>query len=145
MGYQDRGGDTSLASPHLYLYRLWKHVNERCADPRAVGYENYGGRGIQVYPAWREDYMEFKSWILSELGERPTPKHSLDRIENDGHYEPGNLKWATHREQMLGRRITTPTPNLYFNPGSGCWEVRRSGLSKEQAMAYRDAGEAALA
>lgn len=138
----DRGGDTN--SPLRYLYDLWWGINARCRDPHCERWERYGGRGIRVYPLWRDDYAAFRSWILTELGERPTPNHSLDRIDNDGHYEPGNLRWSTKREQVLNRRNACLEPNVAYRKQTATWRVQRDGLTRDQAIAYRDAGELAI-
>jgi len=82
------------------LYELWRGVLRRCSDPRATGYANYGGRGITVYQAWRESFDRF----VADLPPRPSPLHTLDRIDNDGHYEPGNVRWASQDEQHRNMR-----------------------------------------
>lgn len=79
-------------------------MNRRCYDPAFTGYRNWGGRGISVHQEWRKDYVAFASWVRQNIGERPSGKYSLDRRDNDGNYEPGNLRWATHAEQMANRR-----------------------------------------
>lgn len=82
-------------------YRAWGNMIQRCEYPRARGFENYGGRGIKVCPQWRADYRQF----LADLGRRPSPQHSLDRFpDNDGNYEPGNVRWATKGEQNRNQR-----------------------------------------
>lgn len=85
------------------LYAVWDNMRRRCSNPKTVGYHRYGGRGISVHESWRKDYGAFRAYITSELGERPTPGHTLDRIEPDGNYEPGNLRWATQKEQVANR------------------------------------------
>ena len=72
----------------------------RCSDPRCEQYPNYGGRGISVCPEWRDSYERF----LRDVGRRPVGRLSLDRIDNDGNYEPGNVRWATASQQMRNIR-----------------------------------------
>jgi hypothetical protein len=85
------------------LYRLWKRINRRCHDPKAHNYRWYGARGISVCDEWRHDAGAFCSYIEQTIGPRP-PGKSIDRIDNDGDYRPGNVRWATHAEQMANRR-----------------------------------------
>lgn len=87
-----------------YLYRVWCHMRERCYKPSNVRFNAYGARGITVFDEWRTSYEAFSRWIRANIGERPTPEHSLDRIDNDGHYEPSNLRWATNKEQVRNSR-----------------------------------------
>ena len=81
-------------------YRAWYAMIARCYDTRSCIYKYYGGRGITVCAEWRTSFMAFFEY----MGERPTPKHSLDRINNDGNYEPDNCRWATWAEQASNRR-----------------------------------------
>ena len=82
-------------------YEAWCEMNKRCYNPNFHGYSNYGGRGIKVRHAkWRKDFSSFFAYV----GHRPSYKHSLDRIDNDGHYEPGNVRWATKKQQANNRR-----------------------------------------
>lgn len=73
-------------------YKSYDHAQQRCTNPNHVRYPRYGARGIQ---------FKFKSFaeFWDEVGKKPTPKHSIDRIDNQGHYEVGNVRWATATEQ----------------------------------------------
>lgn len=97
-------GDTNRNSKHNYIYRLWQGIITRCYKIDYVGYKDWGGRGIIMYQPWINNYPLFKSWILENLGERPESNYSIDRIDNDGNYEPGNLRWATKFQQTHNRR-----------------------------------------
>jgi hypothetical protein len=72
----------------------------RCTNPDSTGYARYGGRGITVCDRWRESFANF----LADMGPKPTPRHTIDRINNDGNYEPGNCRWATGKEQCRNTR-----------------------------------------
>lgn len=84
-------------------YRSWRSMRQRCMNPNAASYRYYGGRGITICERWLWSYENF----LADMGPRPSPKHTLDRIENDGNYEPGNCRWATAEEQSANRRVTS--------------------------------------
>lgn len=83
-------------------YGIWKEMRRRCYNPRSVGYPSYGGRGIVVCGRWKNDFSAF----YEDLGPRPSLKHSIDRIDNDGNYEPSNVRWATKEMQDNNRQET---------------------------------------
>ena len=81
-------------------YRAWRDMLSRCENPNTRYYELYGGRGISVCDRWRGSFEMF----YADMGPRPSPRHSIDRIDNDGDYEPGNCRWATWTEQNANKR-----------------------------------------
>ena len=124
-------------------YEAWRNMRSRCYDSTAKGYHNYGGRGIIVCERWRKSYLSF----LSDVGRRPSPSHSIDRINNDGNYEPKNCRWATRRQQGLNQRrhllgnsgasfikgaLSTPWRATFCKKHLGCF------ATKEQALLAHD-------
>lgn len=85
------------------IYKTWQSIKERCYSPNCLEYKNYGARGIRMFKGWLNDPQSFCNYINSVLGSRP-PKHSLDRIDNDKDYEPGNLRWANQSTQIRNSR-----------------------------------------
>lgn len=84
-------------------YTRWANIKKRTGSPNATGYSNYGGRGIKMCQEWLDSFVAFKNWVDDNLGPCPDG-HSLDRIDNDGNYEPGNLRWASAKTQNNNRR-----------------------------------------
>lgn len=96
-------GDTSRAGgkklPPEYI--AWTSMKNRCTNENCAHYGDYGGRGIEVCGQWMQSYEAF----LAHVGRRPGPDYSLDRYpDNDGNYEPGNVRWATRPQQRANRR-----------------------------------------
>lgn len=85
---------------HRPEHKAWRHIKSRCHNPNDTEFRNYGGRGIAVCEEWRNNFESF----FAHIGPRPTPHHSIDRINvNDG-YRPGNVRWATVAEQTRNQR-----------------------------------------
>lgn len=84
------------------VYRAWATMISRCHNPRFPKYAEYGARGISVCERWRNDFRDF----LADMGERPSSSHTVDRIDVNGNYEPGNCRWATAGEQADNKRNT---------------------------------------
>lgn len=106
---QPVAGDRRLKHGHggkanSLTYVSWYNMRTRCENPSATQFHHYGGRGISVCAQWK-DFSVF----LSDMGERPSRAHSLDRYpDKDGNYEPGNCRWATQSEQCRNKSTTRP-------------------------------------
>lgn len=87
---------------HRKEYRALEQAKARCYNKNHISYPNYGGRGIIVCDIWKDDFWQF----FRDVGSASTRFHSLDRIDNNGNYEPGNVKWSTGTEQQANRRIS---------------------------------------
>ena len=86
-----------IARRNTRLYHIYHGIIQRCENPNAPGYEYYGGRGIKMVEEWRNDYESFKEWSLAN-GYKERAGLSIDRINNDGNYEPNNCQWITIAE-----------------------------------------------
>ena len=83
-------------------YCTWSQMIQRCTNLNNQDYACYGGRGVSVYKEWLESYSTF----LADVGRKPSSKHTLDRIDNEKGYVPGNVRWATRKEQSRNKRNT---------------------------------------
>lgn len=81
-------------------YRAWQQMRLRCTDPKHAAWPDYGGRGITVCAAWLDSPQQF----LADMGTKPTPKHELDRRDNDGPYSPSNCRWVVREVNCRNRR-----------------------------------------
>jgi hypothetical protein len=96
-------------------YGIWNTMKHRCLVPKNINYKHYGARGIKICARWLGE-RGFQNFLL-DMGRRPSMGHSLDRINNDGNYEPGNCRWATRSQQNLNRRIFVPLQEVW----DGTW------------------------
>lgn len=127
-------------------YCIWYGMVRRCTNPRDPGFPSYGARGIGVCARWRNDFMAF----FADLGPRPSPVHSIDRLDNARGYEPGNCRWATRSQQQRNRTRRANAVGACYLPKKDRWQARinihartvclGTYRSKEEAMAaYRGA------
>lgn len=124
-------------------FNTWNEMKARCNNPKHKKYKNYGGRGIKIYPKWIKSFQTFFDYV----GPKPTSEHSIERIDNDKGYFPGNVKWALPVEQANNTRSNHPitigksTLNLCqwakkvgINYQIISYRIRKLGWSPEKAV-----------
>jgi len=112
-----------------YFYKVRRNMLNRCYNPNYKNWRHYGGRGITVCDRWRNSLSDF----AKDMGPRPSPKHSIDRIDNDGNYEPDNCRWATQTQQMRNVRKNIM---LTFNGKTQCLPSWAAEIGIKQATLY---------
>ena len=106
-------------------YVVWSSMRDRCNNPRNQRFARYGGRGISVCERWN-DFANF----LEDMGRRPTLNHTIERMNNDGSYEPGNCRWATRAEQNENQSTTRKVTAYGRTQSVSAW-AREIGVSRE--------------
>jgi len=140
-GQSGNGSRGKFATPE---YEAWIAMLKRCDKPSTRGYQHYGGRGIKVCKRWRS-FVNF----FADMGPRPSPTHSIDRINNDGDYTPRNCRWSTNREQGRNRRTNvlltmkgvsltvTEWAERLIIPRHTLFARLRKGWSVEKTLTYK--------
>lgn len=108
---------------HHPLHDLYHGILDRCHNISNKNYYRYGGRGILLYPEWKESKALFYKYVEDMLGPKPTPQHSLDRINNNLGYQPGNLRWANKKEQANNRRVASQIQASSIKCLTGCLKI----------------------
>lgn len=110
------------------LYATYKNIKQRCYNKNKPDYHNYGGRGIKVCDRWLgiDGFTNF----CKDMGEKPTLGHSVDRINNNGNYEPSNCRWATIHQQSVNKRSNVETVGVTYIPKKDIWvaQMRFDGI-----------------
>jgi hypothetical protein len=128
-----------------YLYKVWENVKQRTTNANHPRFTDWGGRGVTMFAPWRESFMPFALYLLNTLGERPSTKHSLDRRDNSLGYVPGNVRWATAKEQAANRRVGIMPQTRWVRFESQDYSVNRFahlvGRSHKAVSYHLDRGE----
>lgn len=116
-------------------HRVWVGMKQRCNNPKKKDYKWYGAKGVKVCQEWMDSFSSF----LEHVGRRPSPHHTIDRINVDGNYEPGNVMWATMEEQINNTTVVRMITIGEKTQSISAWE-REMGLSKGQVRAREKYG-----
>lgn len=110
-------------------YMAWHNMIDRCTNVDNIAYHHYGGRGISVCARWLNSFRDF----YADMGAKPSPSHTLDRIDNDGNYEPKNCRWATKKEQRNNQRERTPIDDHELDTMVAIWRDRNTYQTQPDA------------
>lgn len=119
-------------------YASWLAMIRRCYEPRNNRFARYGGRGISVCQRWRDSFEAF----FADMGPKPTSRHQVDRIDNDGNYEPGNCRWSSHVEQQQNTSRTRRLTHSGMTLSIAAWS-RRLGLPSRTIVSRLSRGASA--
>lgn len=133
-----------------YLHNAWGNIKARTTKQHSQYYYLYGARGIKMYEPWLNSFVDFYNYVVTTIGERPSQKHTLDRIDVDRGYEPGNLRWADKHQQAYNTRSVEGSSSLYkgvkWKKANGKWEVAIRAKDGEYYVGlFDDEERAALA
>lgn len=115
------------------LLRIWQSMLGRCLNKNHKSYHHYGGKGVKITQEWRS-FWGFASSIEHSIGVRPSKKHTLDRIDSNGDYEPSNVRWATQKEQL---RNQSRNVVIEFNGKSQCLSAWADEVGISYASLFR--------
>ena len=132
---------------HTTEYIIWNNIKNRCLNTNNCNYKYYGERGIKIYKNWAEDFNCFYEYLIKTIGLRPSKDKTLDRIDNNKNYEPGNIRWADKTTQARNRRChaknISSVKGIIWNKSNKNWRVRITVDSKEINIgSFKDLKEA---
>jgi hypothetical protein len=124
-------------------YKVWQNVVDRCRNPNNPYFHNYGGRGIKLHPEWESSFVAF----LVGVGKRPDPAMTLDRMDNEKGYEPGNVRWVTKKAQAHNMRknrmltyngrtqtLTAWAEEIGLVPSTLQYRLKQGGMTVAEAL-----------
>lgn len=144
--YIQKRRTAEAGSTHTHpLYKTWGMIHQRCYNPKHTSYDNYGGRGIKMCDEWKDSFVAFSNYVEKELGPRPDG-YTLDRIDVDGNYAPGNIRWADHSTQMHNRRpySASGVVGVSRRKDTGKWiaRIKKGGLRLQKQFDTKAEAEA---
>lgn len=125
------------------LYSVWTQIKQRCGNPKVRNYARYGGRGITVCVEWKHDFQSFGRWALSA---GYIKGRHIDRIDNEGNYNPGNCRFVTARENNSNRRDNNEIVGVSWRKECSKWQAKLTYHGKGHSLGvYKDKNIAAFA